>query len=72
MDTVRPGDALTITVKVEGYDGEALASETWVEVTGTYPPEGSRDGEATSTAPVLTASSVSTVSAPAEPYEYPR
>lgn len=70
------GDAIGLLVDVRGLDGEPLADETWIQVTGTYDPAATESARAEDggggAVPVLQASSVREVEAPAEPYEYPR
>lgn len=61
------GDATGLVVAVRGYEGAALAEDTWVEVTGRF-DEG-RSGEGRT--PVLAVSSLRRVDRPREPYEYP-
>jgi uncharacterized repeat protein (TIGR03943 family) len=61
------GDANGLVVAVRGYDGEELADDTWVEVTGRYDERLSGDAEV----PALALSSLRRVARPREPYEYP-
>ncbi len=68
------GDATGLLVTVAGHDGEPLAEDSWVEVTGAFDErltaEQPQDAIARAV-PVLVMTSVRPVDEPREPYEYP-
>jgi uncharacterized repeat protein (TIGR03943 family) len=68
------GDATGLLVAVRGYDGEPLADDSWVEVTGRFDERLTAEqpqDEIAGAVPVLAMSSLRHVDQPREPYEYP-
>jgi uncharacterized repeat protein (TIGR03943 family) len=63
------GDAIGLVVALDDYLGPPLADDTWIEVTGTFDPD---PVDPSPESPVLRVDSYREVSAPDEPYEYPR
>ncbi|MGW2048781.1 TIGR03943 family putative permease subunit [Streptomyces sp. NPDC001858] len=63
-------DATTGKVEIRGADDAVLPADTWVAVTGTWLPKGELGSDA-AWPPLLTATTVTRVKQPADPYEKP-
>ncbi|MGW0942572.1 TIGR03943 family putative permease subunit [Streptomyces sp. NPDC002623] len=63
-------DATTGKVEIQGADDDVLPADTWVTVTGTWLPKGELGSDA-AWPPLLTATNVTRVKQPADPYEKP-
>ncbi|MEU3612776.1 TIGR03943 family protein [Streptomyces sp. NPDC006872] len=63
-------DATTGKVEIRGADDDVLPADTWVTVTGTWLPKGELGSDA-AWPPLLTATTVTRVKQPADPYEKP-